>query len=192
MNILLLGVQGAGKGTQAKRIAAEYELPHVSTGDMFRAAVAAQSELGRRVAPILERGELVPDELTIALIRERLAEEDARNGVVLDGFPRTVAQASALDAMLGEEGRRLDVVLELQVSDDVAMERMLSRAQLEGRIDDTPEVIARRLAIYHEETEPIVEYYRAQGIVVGLHGERTIGEVFAEIQAALEAVEARA
>ncbi|HSL63136.1 MAG TPA: adenylate kinase [Gaiellaceae bacterium] len=192
MNILLLGVQGAGKGTQAKRIAAEYELPHVSTGDMFRAAVAAQSELGRRVAPILERGELVPDELTIALIRERLAEEDARNGVVLDGFPRTVAQASALDAMLGEEGRRLDVVLELQVSDDVAMERMLSRAQLEGRIDDTPEVIARRLAIYHEETEPIVEYYRAQGIVVGLHGERTIDEVFAEIQAALEAVEARA
>lgn len=192
MNILLLGVQGAGKGTQAKRIAAEYELPHVSTGDMFRAAVAAQSELGRRVAPILERGELVPDELTIALIRERLAEEDARNGFVLDGFPRTVAQASALDAMLGEEGRRLDVVLELQVSDDVAMERMLSRAQLEGRIDDTPEVIARRLAIYHEETEPIVEYYRAQGIVVGLHGERTIDEVFAEIQAALEAVEARA
>jgi adenylate kinase len=192
LDILLLGVQGSGKGTQAKRIAAEYEIPHVATGDMFRAAVAARSELGRRVAPILERGELVPDELTIALIRERLSEEDARNGFVLDGFPRTLAQASALDEMLAEEGRGLDVVLELQVSDEVAVERMLSRAQLEGRLDDTPEAIARRLAIYHEETEPIVEHYRARGIVVGLHGERTIDEVFAEIQQTLEAVEARA
>jgi adenylate kinase len=192
MDILLLGPQGSGKGTQAKRIAAEYDLPHVSTGDMFRRAIADDSALGRRVRPILERGDLVPDDLTIALIRERLGAEDAQRGFVLDGFPRNLAQAGALDEMLHDEGRALDAVLDLQVSDEVARARMLSRAQLEGRVDDTPEVIARRLAIYHDRTKPIAEHYRAQGILVGLHGERTIDEVFSEIQQALDAVEARA
>ena len=186
MNVLLLGPQGSGKGTQAKRIAQEYAIPHVATGDMFRGAIAAGTELGLRVRPILERGELVPDALTVALIRERLAAPDAELGFVLDGFPRTLAQADALDAMLREEGRDLDVVLSLQVSDEVAIERMLSRARVEGRADDTPAVIARRLTIYHEQTEPIVEHYRVRGIVVGIHGERPVGEVFAGIQQVLE------
>jgi adenylate kinase len=188
VNLLLLGPQGAGKGTQAKRIAGEYGIPHVSTGDMFREAVAARSELGRRVQPILESGALVPDELTIALIRDRLGQDDAAKGFVLDGFPRNMAQAEALDAMLGEIGRRLDVVLELQLDDDACFRRLLLRAQEEGRTDDTLEVIRRRLDVYHRETEPLVEYYRAQGNLVPIHAERSVDEVFAEIVEALEQI----
>lgn len=192
MNVLLLGPQGSGKGTQAKRIAAEYELPHISTGDMFRDAIASATELGRRVQPILDRGELVPDELTIALIRERLEREDAEAGFVLDGFPRNLAQAMALDDLLRELGRDLDVVFEFQLPEDAALRRMQGRAREEGRRDDTPEVMRRRLEIYREQTEPLVEYYRAsRGNVVGLHAERTIDEVFAEVQRALEQVAAR-
>ena len=185
MNLLVLGPQGSGKGTQAKRISTDYAIPHVSTGDMFRAAVAAGSELGRRVDPILARGDLFPDELTVALIRERLGEADARRGFVLDGFPRTEAQATALDGLLAEIGRRLDAVLYFNLSDEVATERMLERATVENRADDTPAVIARRLATYHAETEPIVEYYRVTGRLVPLHADRTIGEVYAEIADAL-------
>jgi adenylate kinase len=192
VNVLLLGPQGSGKGTQAKRISAEVGVPHISTGDMFREAIAVQTDLGRRVEPILERGDLVPDELTIELIRERLGRGDALRGFVLDGFPRTLAQAEALDVMLDEEGRQLDVVFDLQVSDRVARERLLIRAELENRPDDTPEAIDRRLALYHELTLPISEHYRARGILVGIHGERTPDEVFREIQHALRAVEARA
>jgi adenylate kinase len=192
LNVLLLGPQGSGKGTQAKRIAAEYDLPHVATGDMFRSAVAAQTELGRRVQPILDRGELVPDELTVALIRERLEEDDARAGFVLDGFPRNLAQAEALDGLLRDLGRDLDVVFEFQLSEDVALRRLEGRALEEGRSDDTAAVMRRRLTIYREQTEPLVEYYRAsRGIVVGLHAERTIDEVFAEVQQALDQVAAR-
>jgi adenylate kinase len=192
VNLLLLGPQGAGKGTQAKRIAAEYGIPHVSTGDMFREAIAAGSELGRRVQPILESGALVPDELTIALIRDRLGQDDAAKGFVLDGFPRNMTQAEALDAMLGEIGRSLDVVLELQLDDDASFQRLLRRAREEGRTDDTPEVIRRRLDVYHRETEPLVEYYRAQGSLVPIHAERSVDEVFAEIVEALEQIGARA
>jgi len=186
VNVLLLGPQGSGKGTQAKRIAAEYGVPHIATGDMFRAAIAAESPLGREVEPILASGALVPDELTIALIRERLSQEDTSAGFVLDGFPRNAAQADVLDTLLGELGRPLDVVLELQVSDELCLERLLARAGAEGRADDSPEVIARRLAIYHEETAPLVAYYLPTGNVVGIHGEGAIDGVWAEIQAALE------
>ncbi len=188
MNLLVLGPQGAGKGTQAQRIAAEYGIPHVSTGDMFRAAIAAQTELGRRVEPILASGSLVPDEVTVALIEERLGQGDARDGFVLDGFPRNLAQAEALDAMLGGIGRGLDAILFFDLPDDVATERMLKRAEIENRPDDTPEVIARRLAIYHADTEPIVEHYRATGKLVPLHAARSIDEVWQEITAALETV----
>ena len=192
MNLLVLGPQGSGKGTQASRSAAEHGIPHISTGEMFRAAIAEGSELGRRVEPILASGELVPDDLTVALIRERLAAPDAADGFVLDGFPRNLAQAEALDAMLAEIGRTLDAVLFFDLSDELATERLLGRSQDEGRPDDAPEVIARRLALYHEHTEPVVEHYRATGKLVPLHAERTVGEVFAEIQQALEQVEARA
>jgi adenylate kinase len=186
MNLLVLGPQGAGKGTQAKRIAAEYSVPHVSTGDMFRAAIAAQSELGRRVEPLLASGKLVPDDLTIELIRERLLQADAADGFVLDGFPRNLAQAGALDELLGEIGRGLDAILFFDLPDEVATERMLGRATAENRPDDTPEVMAERLRTYHEQTEPVVEHYRVTGRLVPLHAGRSIDEVWAEIQDALE------
>ena len=191
MNILILGPQGSGKGTQAKRIATEYGVAHVATGDMFRAAIAAGTPLGLQVEPLLAAGQLVPDDLTIGLIRARLQEPDALGGFVLDGFPRTMAQAGALDAMLAGIGRGLDVVLELLVAEEVCVERMLGRAREEGRGDDTPESIDRRLAIYHEQTEPVVEHYRVTGKLVPLHAGRSVDEVFAEIEEALATVGAR-
>jgi adenylate kinase len=190
-NILLLGPQGAGKGTQGKLIASEHSIPHVATGDMLRAAMADGSELGRQVKPIYDSGRLVPDDLMIALIRERLGEEDARDGFVLDGFPRTMAQAEALEEMLREIGRDLDVVLEFQVPDEVGRERMLKRAAEEGRTDDTPEAIDERLRLYHEETKPLIEYYRTRGNLVGVHGDRPVNQVFSEIQQTLEQVAVR-
>jgi adenylate kinase len=191
VNLLLLGPQGSGKGTQAKRIAAEYGIPHVSTGDMFRMAIAADTDLGREVEPILASGSLVPDELTVAIIEARLAEDDAQDGFVLDGFPRTLVQAEALDALLSAIGRDLDAVLFFDVPDDVARERALGRSHEEGRPDDTPDVIDRRLAIYHADTEPVVERYRTTGKLVPLHAGRSVNEVFTEIQAALDQVGAR-
>jgi adenylate kinase len=190
-DILLLGPQGAGKGTQGKLIASEYGVPHVATGDILRAAMAAGTALGLKVKPIYDAGRLVPDELMIDLIRERLGEEDAREGFVLDGFPRTMPQAEALDEMLREIGKELDVVFELQVPDEIGRERMLRRAAEEGRADDTPEAIDNRLRIYHAETAPLVEYYRSRGHLVGIHAERPIPAVFAEIQRALEQVAVR-
>jgi adenylate kinase len=191
LNILLLGPQGSGKGTQAKRISAEYGIPHVATGDMLREAIAAGTELGRKVKPILARGDLVHDEDMIWLIRERLSRDDTTEGFVLDGFPRTMAQAEALDAMLREIGRELTIVFELQLPEAVCMERLLRRARLEGRVDDTPEVVRRRLELYHRETEPLVEHYRATGKLVGIHADRPIPEVFAEIQEALDHLSVR-
>jgi len=169
VNLLVLGPQGAGKGTQANRIAAEFEIPHISTGDMFRAAIDAGTELGRTVAPLLANGVLVPDEVTIALIRDRLSQDDAQRGFVLDGFPRNLAQAEALD----------------ELPDEVGMERALGRARVENRTDDTHEVIAKRLATYHSETEPVVEHYRTTGKLVPLHAGRTVQEVWTEISSAL-------
>ena len=190
-DILLLGPQGAGKGTQGRLIAAEHGIPHVATGDMLRAAMYGDTELGRRVKPIYDAGHLVPDELMIALIRERLGEENAREGFVLDGFPRTMPQAEALEEMLREIGRDLDVVFEFQLDDAVGVERMLRRAAEEGRADDTPEAIDERLRLYHLETEPLIEYYRARGNLVGIHADRHVQEVFREIQQALEQVAVR-
>jgi adenylate kinase len=191
VNVLLLGPQGSGKGTQAKRIQAEYGIPHIATGDMLRAAMADGTELGRRVKPIVDSGQLVPDDLMIELIRERLGEPDAEAGFVLDGFPRTPAQADALDAMLDEIDRGLSIVFEFQLSDDAATERLLRRSELEGRADDEPEAIAKRLALYHEQTEPLVGHYRLRGNLVGIHADGSIDEVFAEVQEALEQVTAR-
>jgi adenylate kinase len=185
-NILLLGPQGAGKGTQGALIAAEYGIPHVATGDMLRRAIAADGDLGRRVRPIYDVGGLVPDDLMIELIRERLAADDAQAGFVLDGFPRTLAQAEALEELLREVGRALDVAFELQLDDAVGRERMLKRAAEERRTDDTPESIERRLQLYHDETEPLIEYYRTRGNLVGIHADRPVRQVFAEIQQALE------
>jgi adenylate kinase len=191
VNILLLGPQGSGKGTQAKRISGEYGLAHIATGDMLRAAIASRTPLGRRVQPIVDAGELVPDDLMIELIRDRLGEEDAQEGFILDGFPRTMVQAAALDTLLKDIGRDLDVVFELQIPDQVCIQRLVKRAAQEGRVDDTPEAIATRLARYHEETEPLIEHYRATGNLVGIHADRPINDVFAEIQRTLEQVAVR-
>ena len=191
LNLLLLGPQGAGKGTQAKRVAAEYGIPHVSTGDILRDEIAAGTELGDRVGPIYDRGDLVPDDLVVEVIRARLGAPDAQRGFVLDGFPRTIPQAEALDAMLQEIGRELNVVFELQLSDELCLERVLGRAQDEGRTDDTEAVVRRRLEVYHQQTEPVIEHYRARGNVVGIHADRSINEVFAEIQQALDHVAVR-
>jgi adenylate kinase len=192
VNILLLGPQGSGKGTQAKRIAEEYGLLHVATGDILREAIDAGTDLGKQVEPILASGALVPDDKMIELIRERLQEEDAQDGFVLDGFPRTQPQAEALDKMLQEIDRPLDAVFELQIADGACMTRLLKRAELEGRKDDTREVIERRLKTYHEQTEPLVEHYRTRGDLVGIHADEPIDQVFTEIQKALDQVEARA
>ena len=190
LNILLLGIQGSGKGTQAKRVARDHDLPHVSTGEMFRALDDA-TPLGREVNEIMGRGDLVPDEITIRMIRERLAEDDARDGFILDGFPRNLAQAEALDEMLDEIGRSLDVILFFDLDDETAKERALGRSLAEGRTDDTAESIERRLALYHEQTEPVVEYYRTTGKLVPLHANRSVEEVAAEVETALDTVEAR-
>ena len=186
LDVLLLGVQGSGKGTQAKRLASEYDIAHLSTGDMLRKAIAEGTELGRRVKPILEAGDLVPDDLMIELIRGRIQSPETADGFILDGFPRTMAQADALDAMLAEIDRPLSVVLELQVPDDVAIERLRKRAAEEGRSDDTPEAIANRIDLYHRETKPLVSHYRLAGNLVGIHGDRSENEVFAEIQDAVD------
>ncbi len=183
MRVLILGPQGSGKGTQARRIAARHDVPHVATGDILRSAIAERSELGRQVEPILERGDLVPDHLMVELIRARLADE---HGFVLDGFPRTVPQAEALDAMLEEIEKPLDVVLLLDVSDDVALERLVDRRATQSRPDDAPDVILNRLRLYHGLTEPVVERYRAEGMLEVVDGEQSMDDVFAQIEDALE------
>jgi adenylate kinase len=152
---------------------------------MFRAAVAERTELGRQVEPILASGELVPDELTIALIRDRLSQPDAVGGFVLDGFPRNLVQAEALDQMLSTIGRPLDTVLFFDLDDETATVRMIGRAEDEDRGDDTPDVMARRLAIYHDQTEPVVERYRAAGTLRALDAAGTVDDVFAQIEAVL-------
>jgi adenylate kinase len=190
LNVLLLGPQGAGKGTQAKRISAEYGIPHIASGEILRAEMAAGTDLGHRVKDVYDRGDLVSDELMIELIRARLEHSDSENGFVLDGFPRTTVQADELDQMLGELGRTFGVVFVLQIPDEIAFERLRRRAQLEGRADDTDDAIRRRLENYHRETKPLTEHYRVRGNVVPIHAERRENEVFAEIQSALEQVPA--
>jgi adenylate kinase len=186
LNVLLLGPQGAGKGTQAKRISAEYGLPHIASGEILRAEMDAGTELGKRVKETIERGDLVSDDLMIELIRNRLEQPDTESGFVLDGFPRTTVQAEALDSMFGDIGRNFSVAFSLQIPDEVAFERLRRRA----RADDTDEAIQRRLDNYHRETEPLIEYYRTRGNVVPIHANRSENEVFAEIQRALEQVPA--
>jgi adenylate kinase len=191
VNVLLLGPQGSGKGTQAKLISKTYGIPHIATGDMIREMKELDTPVGREVKAVYDAGQLVQDDLIIRMIRDRLDRGDTLPGFILDGFPRNMAQAEALDELLAELGRDLDVVFELQVPREVLLERMRKRAVEENRSDDTPEAIRQRLEIYKRETAPLVEYYRStRGNVVGIHADRTIDEIFAEIRATLDQVTA--
>jgi len=186
LNVLLLGPQGAGKGTQATRISSEYGIPHIASGEILRSEMDAGTDLGRRVKDTIERGDLVSDDLMIELIRNRLEQTDTEAGFVLDGFPRTTVQAEVLDFMFADIGRNFSVAFALQIPDEVAFDRLRRRA----RADDTDEAIQRRLDNYHRETEPLIEFYRTRGNVVPIHANRSENEVFAEISRALEQVPA--
>jgi adenylate kinase len=191
LDVVILGPPGAGKGTQAKLISAEAGIPHINTGDIIRAEIAAETEFGRKVKSYNDGGELVPDELVIERVRERLEDPDTLGGFVLDGFPRTLVQAEALDRMLEEiERGELSIVLHFQLPAEMAEQRLLARARAEDRADDTPEVIHRRMEI-QRVPEELVEYYRIKGILVGIHADRSVDEVFSEVQQVLEAVVTR-
>jgi adenylate kinase len=209
MRLVLLGPPGAGKGTQAERIAARYGVPHLSTGDMLREAVAADAEVGRRAKAIMDAGRLVPDDVMNRLVAARIAQPDAARGFVLDGFPRTLAQAEALDRLLDERDQRLDAVLEIAVDDDALVERISGRfacarcgagyhdrfkqPQVDGvcdacgsrefvrREDDKPETVRARLSTYHAQTAPLLPFYRDKGLLAAVHGMAEIDDVSSEV-----------
>ena len=213
MKIIMLGAPGAGKGTQAVRIAKEYNIPHVSTGDIFRANIKNGTELGLKAKSYMDKGQLVPDEVTIGMLLSRIAEEDCREGYVLDGFPRTIAQAESLKASLEEKGQKIDYAINIDVPDSAIVERMSGRRscpkcgasfhvkfnppKAEGkcdlcgealiqRDDDRPETVAKRLEVYHEQTKPLVDYYDRERILKTVDGTKTTGEVFAAIAEVLK------
>lgn len=173
--LLIIGPPGAGKGTQAHRIAEGYAVPAISTGDIFRANIKGATELGKKVQAIIEAGELVPDSLTNEIVADRLAQADAAPGFLLDGYPRTVDQVAALDAML--EGESLDAVVLLEADTDEVVARLLKRAQLEGRADDTEEVIRHRQNVYAEQTAPLIDLFSKRGILVTVDGMGSVDEV---------------
>ncbi len=182
--ILFLGPPGSGKGTQAQRLARTFGIPHISTGEMLRRAVAQETQLGKQAEAIMAAGDLVPDDLVVAMVAERLEEDDARCGYLLDGFPRNTAQAAALDAEIGEGA--MELALSLEVDEDEVISRLVGRAAEEGRADDTEETIRRRLEVYRQETEPLLGYYPTHGVaVVAVDGHGTIEEVFTRVVLAL-------
>jgi len=185
MRIIFLGPPGAGKGTQSALIASAAGIPAISTGDIFRANITSGTELGRQVKAILGAGGYVPDEVTNAIVRDRLAQTDAVGGFLLDGYPRTPGQVEALDEMLSEQGFALDIVLELTVDTDEVVGRLLRRAQ-EGRADDTEDVVRERLRIYREETAPLAATYRQRGLLRQVDGVGTVQEVTARLVSVLE------
>jgi adenylate kinase len=189
LNIILFGPPAAGKGTQAKRLVDSRQMVQLSTGDMLRAARSSGSELGQRVAGIMDRGELVSDDIVIALIEEALQTSKAAGGAIFDGFPRTVAQAEALDALLTRRGVKIDRVLRLVVDDAALIGRVAKRFSEEGRSDDNPDAFKVRLKAYNDQTAPLLPFYRAQGKLVELDGMRTIEEVAAQIDAALASLQ---
>ena len=186
--LVLLGPPGAGKGTQAVRLAERLGVPAISTGDIFRSNIRNGTELGRRVQDITASGALVPDELTNELVRDRLAQADAVDGFLLDGYPRNVAQVAALDEILAVTGRGIDLAIELTVDPQVVIERLTNRAQIEGRADDTEDVIRHRLGVYAEQTAPISQVYAARGLLVQVDGLGEVDDVTARLLAALSPV----
>ena len=187
MNIILFGAPGAGKGTQAEKLVAKYGLVQLSTGDMLRAAISAGTDLGKRAKEIMDRGDLVSDDIIVGMIAARLDDKDCANGVILDGFPRTVAQAEALDEMLASKGLSLDGVIEIRVAEAALFARIENRAAETGgaRSDDNADTLRKRLAVYHENTAPLLPYYRDKGVLKSVDGMATIDEVAAQIESIL-------
>jgi len=208
MNLVLMGLPGAGKGTQAEKIVQEYGIPHISTGDMFRAAMKEGTALGLQAKAYMDRGDLVPDEVTIGIVRERLSKDDCQKGFLLDGFPRTVAQAEALEVMLAELGRSIDYVINIEVDKALLMERLTGRrickecgatyhlvfnppaklgvcdkcgGELYQRADDNEETVANRLEVNMKQTQPLLDFYRAKGYLRNINGQQEIEQVFADI-----------
>ena len=182
MRIVFIGPPGAGKGTQAALVVGRYGIAHLSTGDMLRAARDAQTELGKLADQYMSAGQLVPDEIILKIVQERLQADDCRRGYLLDGFPRTLAQAEALDRMLSQDGTPLDVVLELRVPEEELFRRLSGR----GRADDKPEVIRQRLVAYRQQTEPLLDYYQRRGLLQTIDGLGTVEEIFQRIQQVLD------
>jgi adenylate kinase len=185
--LLIIGAPGAGKGTQAAKIAHDYGVPAIATGDIFRANIAGETALGKRVQPIIERGELVPDSLTNDLVADRLTQEDVQSGFLLEGYPRTVEQVHALDAMLAKSGASLDAVVLLVTDADEVVSRLLKRAEIEGRVDDSEDVIRHRQQVYSEQTKPLIELFAERGILVSVDGLGTVGEIAGRIDEGLKA-----
>lgn len=185
MRLVLLGPPGSGKGTQAARLKDELQIPHISTGDLLRAEVAAGSELGLQAKEVMARGELVSDEILLGMIRSRLSREDVANGFILDGYPRNVAQANALDALLASINQPLQAVVQLDVANELLVERIAGRAKAEGREDDNPESVRKRLQVYSDSTAPVIGFYESRGVLAKVDGVGTLDEVFARILAAL-------
>lgn len=214
MKIIMLGAPGAGKGTQAKQIAAKYHIPHISTGDIFRANIKNNTELGQKAKTFMDKGMLVPDELTCELVMDRIAEDDCKNGFVLDGFPRTIHQAEALKSALTKTNQSIDYAIDVDVPDESIINRMSGRraclscgatyhivynpTKAEGicdacgqklvlRDDDKPETVKKRLTVYHDQTQPLIDYYKKAGILKSVDGTQDLNKVFEDIEAVLEA-----
>lgn len=185
VDVVFFGPPGSGKGTQAVRLSSTLGIPQISTGDLLRSNVANGTELGKTAKPVMESGALVPDDLVIRMLKERIEEPDAATGALFDGFPRTVLQAEALEHLLTEEGRALTAVLFIDVPDPVIVERLVRRAVVEGRSDDTPETVAARLRVYRDKTEPLAELYRTRGLFHRIDGDREVEAVAADVLAAV-------
>jgi adenylate kinase len=186
MRIVLLGAPGSGKGTQAALMVEELKLPHISTGELLRAAVKAGTELGLKAKAVMDRGELVSDDIMLGLIEERLGQADVGSGFILDGYPRNLAQAEALDTLLARLGQPVDEALQIDVDVDMVVDRIAKRAAEEGRSDDSEEVVRNRMKVYESQTAPVVEYYAQKGLLSRVLGVGTIDEVFQRIKGVLQ------
>ena len=184
--VILIGAPGAGKGTQARLLQEALALPHVSTGDLFRFNLKNETELGQLARSYMDRGELVPDEVTVAMVKDRLSQPDCQRGALLDGFPRTTAQAVAFDDLLAQIGGQIDIVPHIFVDREVLVERLLKRAQIEGRADDNEETIRTRMKVYEQQTQPLLDYYGAKGLVVKVNGQQSIEDVNKDLIAVIE------